>query len=44
MGLDRLLGTKEGRSRLLIIMWILSLLVTLAGFVIMGWIFYNGGL
>ena len=38
------MGTKEGRSRLLLIMWMLSVLVTIAGFIIMGWIFLNGGL
>jgi len=25
-------------------MWMLSVLVTIAGFIIMGWIFLNGGL
>ena len=36
------MGTAEGRSRLLVLIWLLSMIMTVAGFVIMAWIFYHG--
>jgi len=42
-GMDYFFGTKEGRSRLLIIIWLISLAMTAAGFVFMAWIFFRGG-
>jgi hypothetical protein len=38
------LGDPERRSRLLFIFWVISVIMTAAGFVIMVWILYNGGL
>jgi hypothetical protein len=39
-----ILGTPEGRSKLLALIWLISIVMTAAGFVIMAWIFYHGGL
>jgi len=41
---DHYFGTAEGRSRLLFIIWLVSLAMTAAGFVIMAWILFRGGL
>jgi len=40
--LDYYLGTKEGRARLLVIFWILSLAVLGVGYGLMFWIFFGG--
>jgi hypothetical protein len=37
-------GTREQRARLLVIIWLLSLVVTGIGFVLMLWILTHGGL
>jgi hypothetical protein len=37
-------GTREGRARLLVIIWLLSLVMTGVGFVLMFWILTHGGL
>lgn len=42
--LDHYLGTKEGRARLVLIIWALSLIVTGVGYGLMFWIFIRGGL
>ena len=42
--LDYYLGTKEGRARLIMIIWVLSLIVTGIGYGLMAWIFMRGGL
>ena len=42
--MDHYFGTAGGRSRLLFIIWLVSLAMTAAGFVIMAWIFFRGGL
>ena len=42
--LDYYLGTKEGRARLVLIIWALSLIVTGVGYALMFWIFIRGGL
>jgi hypothetical protein len=43
-GLDYWLGTKEGRSRLLLIIWALSLIFMGIGYGLIFWIFARGGL
>jgi hypothetical protein len=42
--LDYYLGTKEGRAKLLILIWVLSLAVLGLGYGLMFWIFFGGGL
>ena len=42
--LDYYLGTKEGRARLLLIIWISSLVFMGIGYALIFWIFFKGGL
>jgi len=42
--LDYYLGTKEGRARLIWIIWISSLLFMGVGYGLIFWIFFRGGL
>ena len=42
-GMDYLFGTKEGRARLLSIIWLISWGMVILGFVVMVWIFFRGG-
>lgn len=42
--LDYWLGTKEGRSRLLLIIWAVSLIFMGLGYGLIFWIFFRGGL
>jgi len=42
--LDYYLGTGEGRAKLLMIIWVLSLIVTGVGYGLMVWIFMRGGM
>jgi len=42
--LDYWLGTKEGRARLLLIIWAVSLIFMGLGYGLIFWIFFRGGL
>ena len=43
-GADYYLGDREGRSKLLVIFWVISLGMTGLGFALMVWIWMRGGL
>lgn len=43
-GLDYYLGTREGRSRLLFVLWIVSVTVMGVGYALILWIWLRGGI
>ena len=43
-GLDYYLGTREGRSKLLLVFWIVSIGVMVFGYALVLWIWFHGGL